>query len=122
MQHRGRGRLAESEVIACGKAVQGGITLAVENGAAKKAWRYNAMDAARCFMAVCQSVFGSALVYGDKLHAWCQARQSKKYRREMLKLQRHFGNMTCASMNAAVEKLRRRIRAAGTVTFSTMHV
>ena len=49
LRHRGRGVLAEREVIDFGEAVQGGMTLAIEQlggtkPVVKKAWKYNAMN------------------------------------------------------------------------------
>ena len=88
---RGRGHvsLTVEDVTTLGEAYQGGIVLAVQGGDLKYAAGYNAMDALRCFMAVCEHVFGvAAAVYDDAMHAWFDSRQSRKYRRQGALLRR----------------------------------
>jgi hypothetical protein len=103
--------------------MEGGMTLAVHKGIVNTAGGYNAMDMTRCFMAVCECILHcKAASYEEKLHAWFLSRQSKKYRRDIQDMGRYFGSMTCDSMNRAVSKMRRCLRASGQVNVSTMQV
>ena len=118
---RGRTQLTVSEIIALGNSMCGFVALAVRKGRVKMAGKYNAMDCARCFMAVCERILRCRPAeYVQVLHNWFLTKQSKKYRDEACL--RYFGALSCDGMTRAIARMRASLSAGASVCAATMQI
>jgi hypothetical protein len=112
--------LTSDEIVSIGDRIQGHFGLRLQQGEAKCAGAYNAMDITRCLMTVSEGVFQcSPVAYDDTIHDWFVSRQSNKKTAATTLLS--FGAETCEGMKAAVIRMRDCIEPLS-VNMSTMYV